>query len=75
MQNPMVVFTFSVLDRKHPIWANLAQQIEIVSLSWNSVLNLIEAEIKSNMQNTMVVFTFLFYTINIFFSVSETRRE
>ena len=28
---------FSVLDQKHPFWANLAQKIKIVSLSWNFV--------------------------------------
>ena len=33
MQNSMVVFTFSVLDRKHPIRANLVQKIKIVSLN------------------------------------------
>ena len=30
-------FEFSVLDRKYPFWANLAQKIKIVSLSWNLV--------------------------------------
>ena len=29
----MVVFTFSVLDRKQPFWANLIQKIKIVTLS------------------------------------------
>ena len=29
----MVVFTFSVLDRKQHFWANLVQKIKIVSLS------------------------------------------
>ena len=28
---------FSVLVSKHPFWANLAQKIKIVSLSWNLV--------------------------------------
>ena len=28
----MVVFTLSVLDRKHPFWVNLVQKIKIVSL-------------------------------------------
>ena len=32
MQNP-VAFLFSVLDGKHPFWANLVQKIKIVSLS------------------------------------------
>ena len=38
---------FSVLDQKHPFWANLAQKIKIVNLSWNS-----------NMRNSMVMFIF-----------------
>ena len=37
----MVVFTFSVLDWKHPFWANLVQKIKIVSLSWNLVPRII----------------------------------
>ena len=35
MQKSMVVFTFSVLDGKHYFWANLIQNINIVSFSWN----------------------------------------
>ena len=43
MQNSMVVlvFTFSVLDRKHPFCANLVQKLNIVSLSRNLVPRLI----------------------------------
>ena len=41
MQNSVVVFSFSVLDRKNPFWANLVQKIKIVSLSWNLVPRLI----------------------------------
>ena len=33
MQNAMVKFTFSVLDRKSPFWANLVQKFKIISLS------------------------------------------
>ena len=33
VQNSMVVFTFSVLDRKHPFLANVVQKIKIVNLS------------------------------------------
>ena len=33
MQNAMALFTFSVLDRKHPFWANLVQKFKLVSLS------------------------------------------
>ena len=53
MQNLMMVFTFSVLDSKQPFWANLVQQIKIAGLSWNFSIS-----INSNMQNSMVVFTF-----------------
>ena len=41
IQNSKVVFTFSVLNRKYTIWANLVQKIKIVSLSWNLVPRLI----------------------------------
>ena len=41
MQNSLVVFTFSVLDRKHCFWENLVQKIKIVSLSLNFVSRLI----------------------------------
>ena len=34
MQNSMVIFTFAVLDRKHPFWANLIQKIKIVSFEY-----------------------------------------
>ena len=37
MQNSMIMFTFSVLDRKYSFWANLVQKSKIVSLSWNLV--------------------------------------
>ena len=30
MQNPMVAFTFFVLDQKHHFWANFVQKIKIV---------------------------------------------
>ena len=41
MQNPIVVFTFSVLDRKYPFRTNLVQKIKIISLSWKLVPKLI----------------------------------
>ena len=41
MQNSMVVFIFTVLDRKHTFLVNLVQKIKIVSLSWNLVPRLI----------------------------------
>ena len=42
MWNSMALFIFSVLDRKHPFWANLVQKIKVVSLSWNVVPRLIQ---------------------------------
>ena len=40
MENSMVVFTFSVLDWKHPFWVNSVQNIKIASLNWNVVSRL-----------------------------------
>ena len=41
MQNSRGMFTFSVLDRKYPFWANLVQKFKNVSLSWNLAPKLI----------------------------------
>ena len=41
MLNSMIIFTFSVFDRKYPFWANLVQKVKIISLSWNLVPRLI----------------------------------
>ena len=41
IHNWMVLFTFSIFDRKYPFLENLVQKIKIPSLSWNSVQNLI----------------------------------
>ena len=41
MQNWMVMFTFSLFDRKCPFSANLVQKVKIISLSWNLVPALI----------------------------------
>ena len=41
MHNSVVPFTFSLLDRKHPLWANMVQKMKLVSLSWNVVPRLI----------------------------------
>ena len=49
--NSMVVFTFSVLDGKDPIWQN----IKIVRLSLNLEHKLIN---NLNTKNSMVVFSF-----------------
>ena len=37
----MVMFTFSIFDRKYPFRANFVQQIKFVSLSWNLLSRLI----------------------------------
>ena len=36
------MLTFSVLDRKYPFQADLAQKIKTASLNWNLVPNLIQ---------------------------------
>ena len=41
IQNSMVMFDYSVGDRKYLFWKNLVQKIKIVSLSWNLVHKLI----------------------------------
>ena len=53
MQDSVLVFIFSALDGKHPFWTNLIQKTKIVSfkLKFGTKTN-------SNMQNSMVVFTF-----------------
>ena len=40
MQNSVVVFTFSVLDRKQSFWLDLVQKFNTVSLSGSLVLRL-----------------------------------
>ena len=66
----MVVFTFSVLDRKHPFWANLFQQIRIVSLSWNLIPRLIRIS-RIHCWRSL----FLVYTKSIFFYCLCDRTE
>ena len=44
VQNTMVVFTFSALDRKYPFRANFFQRIKIVRLSWKLVPTLIPTD-------------------------------
>ena len=41
MQNSMAMFNFSAFYWNYPFWANLAQLIKIVCLSWNLVPRLI----------------------------------
>ena len=62
MQNAVVQFFFSVLDRKHPFWANLFQKIKIFSLSWNLVLRVIRI-----CRVQWCCSLFLFYTRNTLF--------
>ena len=62
--NSIVVLTFSVLDGKHPFYANLVRKIKIVSLNWNCLIRLIK---NLNMQNPVVVFTFSFLLFFFFF--------
>ena len=42
MHNSMVKFTFFVFGRKYPFFANLVQNVKIISLSWNLVASLIQ---------------------------------
>ena len=65
ISNSIVVLTFSVLDGKHPFYANLVRNIKIVSLNWNCLIRLIK---NLNMQNPVVVFTFSF----LFFFFGQT---
>ena len=53
MQNSMVMLTFPVIDYKYPFQANLGSEIESCQfkLKFGTSTN-------SNMQNSMVVFTF-----------------
>ena len=41
MYNSVVIFTFSVFDRKYTFWTNLIQKVKVISWSWNLVLTLI----------------------------------
>ena len=41
MQNSMMIFSFLVFEWKYPFWANLVQNIKIVTLCWNLVPTLI----------------------------------
>ena len=37
MLKSMLMFSFSFLDKKYTVWANMVQNIKIVKLSWNLV--------------------------------------
>ena len=56
MQNSMVMFTFSVFDRKNPFWANLDQK----SQNYQFKLKF-GTQTNSNMQYSIVVFTFFVF--------------
>ena len=64
MENSMLLFTFCVLDGKHPFYANLVRNIKIVNWNWNLLIRLIK---NLNMQNPVVVFTFSFLFFSFFF--------
>ena len=38
----MTMFIFSFSDWEYTFWVNLVQEIKIISLSWNSYLDLFE---------------------------------
>ena len=70
----MVMFTFSVSERKYYFWANLVQKIKIVKLCWNLVPGLIR------IYNSMVTFNFsavdrqyLVWANMVLFEVCEIR--
>ena len=56
MQILMVVFTFFVLDQKCLSWANLVENVKIVSLRLDLV-----ASPNSSMQNSNAVFAFFIF--------------
>ena len=51
----MMLLTILILDGKYPFYANLVQNIKLVSFSLNSVPRLTK---NFNMQNSVMVFTF-----------------
>ena len=53
MQNSMVLFSFSVLDREYSFWANLMQKIKILGLCLNLVPRLTQS-----VQSSLVAFVF-----------------
>ena len=53
---------FSVFDRKFPFWANLVKKIQNCQFKLK-----FDTQPNSNMQNSVVVFTFLFQAGNILF--------
>ena len=94
MQNSMIPFTFFIFDQKCRFWANLVQNIKIVSLRLNLLANPIQicriqwccslfslsirigpkcqnyqfklksgSEASSNMQSSMVMFTFFSFQL------------
>ena len=113
MQNSMVMLTFPGFDRGYIFWANLVQNIEIVSSRCNSILNLIQifriqrccslfsfsagntffwanvvqnvkivslkanfrSYSSSNIQNSMMLFTFLFSTGSTLFGQIWSKKS
>ena len=62
MQNSMVMFSFSIFDRKHPLWGNLVQKLKMFSFSWSLL-----TRVNANMQNSTVTFTFYITNGNTLF--------
>ena len=48
MKNSMMVFTFSVLDRKQTILGKFVQKMKIVSWSWNFLSTVIHKVFETN---------------------------
>ena len=69
MQNSMAMFSFYIFDRKHPLWANLVQKLEIFSFS-RSLLTRVNA----NMQNSTVIFTFSIKNGNTLFGQIWSKK-
>ena len=70
MQDSVLVFIFSALDGKHPFWTNLIQKTKIVSfkLKFGTKTN-------SNMQNSMVVFTFFCFLPETPLLANESKKR
>ena len=61
----MMVFTFPVFDWSYFFGANLVLKMKIVCLSWN-----FGTYINSNKQNSMVLFTFSVFNLQVLFKKS-----
>ena len=66
IQNSMMMFSFSVFDWEHLLWANLVQILKIVSLNWNLVPWLIHIHIIQRWCLLFLFSTSKFYPKNPF---------